>query len=455
MIQARVSGEDNIDQALTMTGEGGMGVYKLIRFVQKHRKPEERKLLEEALSFYRGGAFDAAKEPALEELIKAFGGDSAQRRTFEFAGNRSDLSYFWAKDEKGQHLALPKDAIESIHDAETRQKVTRTLTRCYIDGVLDYNAKTGSYTLTEKGKAVIYDGEFVEACLSRDAAAMAQELEKAAMVQSAEKFADCSRVTVDLKSLEAKTTEQGLFCRVPNTQGKLFVEFEKGTYFKVSDKTVEAFIDPKKTYTLLSRDGKAAERCLGEKLASKYELKREPLSKKLDVPAKPADEYSLDKYISRQAAAVKGQAEATSKASFKAGDTVYATSQYEAGADLAEYKVSYAIEDKASGDVFYRLVPTDTSKPTILQTEQCLSKTLFPDLASGKAKLATEGGKALAAQTKNELAAVALGKDVAVQNAARAAKAGAQAVAATNPVTATASAAIDAVKKTVKAVHKL
>ena len=92
-----ISGDESTDNAFLMTGWGGMGIYKLVRYIQKYRAASAGAVvpkLEDACSLYRGGSYDTANEAELTELLNDLTDGKHLGEPFEFYGNNSDLSYF-------------------------------------------------------------------------------------------------------------------------------------------------------------------------------------------------------------------------------------------------------------------------------------------------------------------------------------------------------------------------
>ena len=452
MMPMHISGDENVDNSLYLSSESGMVLYKLARFIQKHLPKADAEnvstVLEEALSLYRGGEYNKAIEPQLIELIESLSGlEDVKGRAFEFYGNRSDLSYFWKKDEAGNRPALGKSLIDSIPNDELRHKVEQTMTKCYIDGILDYDRTKETYTITAKGLESIYKSDFVVNRIERETSFVLQKEEglQAVARMSERGFSGYNRVTIDIESLGAKETANGLFCRVPNTRGRSYIELEKGSYYPINEKTVEAYIDPNGRYMLLDKSGAAQEIVNGAELSSFYEIKRQAITDTNNVPKTELQQSALQ-----------------NQSVYKAGDEVWATSQYEEGTRLAAYKVEYAIHDKVSGDIVYKLVPFDSSKPAILQTEGNVGITIFPDKSSGQFMLSTEDGKAAALQAKEKLAASALGAQTASETDKQVSKAAAQTVANTvstaassaTLVTAAVNVAAQATEKTIKGITR-
>jgi len=458
MMPMHISGDENVDTSINITSEGSRGLYQLVKFILKHvPKTEEKavnKIVEESLSLYRGGAYDTTMGPQLEGFLENLTGlDDITNIPFEFQGNRTDLSYFWRKDENENRPTLSKEIIEKIPDDNIRRKVEQTMAKCYVDGFLDYNSTTHSYTITAKGIDSIYKSDFVSSRIERETTDILKAEEKLeAESRMAERgFSGCNRITIDVKSLGAVETQNGLFSRVPNTKGKLYVELPKDEFFYVNEKTVEAYINQGGSYTLLDKNSTPQKIVSGEELSKFYEIKNPAQVK--------AESTSLEEIHQENASETYVPQK---KATFKAGEEVWATSQYEEGVSLSLYKVEYAIEDKVNGEIVYKLIPDTPDKAVILQTESCVGITVFKDQFYGTAMLTSEAGKITAIQMKEKLAASALGvppsngavKQATTTAAQTTAKGIGTAASASTPVTAAVSAAAQVVETTIKGITR-
>lgn len=315
--------------------------------------------------------------------------------------------------------ALEKQRAGSV--AEQR-KTEQTLKTAVDKGLVRYDNELQKYVPTEQGEKVIHTTE--------------------APVPTKDGIEGYHRVTVNLRSLGAFEDESGLFMRVPNTEGQYFVKLPAGDYTKLNARTAELYIDPKASYTLLDRNGTAVKTLTGDQYAEYYEIKQRahaPSVAKQSVPAEP-------KSVSH---------------SFNAGDTVYATSQYDSTLSFSAYKVDKVVYDELAHEAVYRLVDPQGIRPTILQPESCVNVTVFANETETAIVPMSKDAKTAALAAKERLASAALG-GTAKAAATGAAQASAQTAAQTatvaasvaTPVTAVAGAAVAGIEKAVKAITR-
>lgn len=316
--------------------------------------------------------------------------------------------------------ALEKQRTGSV--AEQR-KAEQTLKTAADKGLVRYDNELQKYVPTEQGEKVIHTTE--------------------APVPQKDGIEGCHRVTVNLRSLGAFEDESGLFMRVPNSQGRHYIKLPVGEYTKLNARTAELYIDPKASYTLLDRNGTAVKTLTGDQYAEYYEIKQR-------AHAAATAEHSAPT--------------ATPKSiqhSFSAGDTVYATSQYDSTLSFSAYKVDKVVYDELAREAVYRLVDPQGIRPTILQPESCVNVTVFANETETAIVPMSKDAKAAALAAKEKLASTALG-GTAKAAATGAAQASAQTAAQTatvaasvaTPVTAVAGAAVAGIEKAVKAITR-
>lgn len=195
--------------------------------------------------------------------------------------------------------------------------------------------------------------------------------------------------------------------------------------------------------SLREHTGAAVKSVSGDKYAEYYEIKQR-------AHATATAEYSAP------AATPK-----SIQHSFGAGDTVYATSQYDSTLTFSAYKVDKVIYDELSREAMYRLVDPQGIRPTILQPESCVNVTMFANETETAIVPMSKDAKAAALAAKEKLASAALG-GTAKAAATGAAQASAQTAAQTatvaasvaTPVTAVAGAAVAGIEKAVKAITR-
>ena len=91
---------------------------------------------------------------------------------FIFTGQSTDLSYF------ADHPSMSADMIESIQDANLKEAVKQEFNKAIHDGKLKMDTKTGTITMTEKGKDFINKPEFSRANAANRQSAAATALQQ-------------------------------------------------------------------------------------------------------------------------------------------------------------------------------------------------------------------------------------------------------------------------------------
>lgn len=385
--------DEAVDNSLNLTAEAGEGVYRLVKFVRKRNEEEKgaaqaaksaehNRVVKDALSYYRGGSFTPENEELIRNLIGQLGG--AENIPFAFFGDNGDLSYFWRRSYDGIPAQLSIQEIAGIPDEKVRRRTAQTMARCFIDGLLEYDAEAQVYRLSDNGEKYIYDGDFVSHRLSKEAG----EIEEAALSADAEArqaergFADHNRVTINRDALGTSETEEGLFCRIPNTRGKDFICFPNGTYFLLNEKTAEVYIDPEAQYQILDSGGAFRRSESGAELSKCYEIKQPAKRTAPDAAGAGAKAKDFANRVSTVNAP---------KAALKSGDRVFAVDIYGTGYALREYRVAYSALDKQSGETVYRL-SRDNGEDMIV-TESCINKTVFESRETGILLLQQGEGK--------------------------------------------------------------
>lgn len=406
-----LTGEESVDSALRLAIDGAEGAYKALKYIREHlvKAPtsDKQQLLEDSLSMYRGGYYNIHEQRELAGLVTQMNNGDAASRPFVFLGNNGDLSFFWHKDAMGNHAQLRLATVASIPDAEIKKRTAATLARCYIDGLLDYDAVTQTYTLSPQGAKHIYSGEFIQNRLLKEVTfftkaeiTLREQAEEINKRMAQRGFKDCNRVTVDRSSLAAKETSEGLFCRIPNTKGQDYICFKRGTFFPMNEKTVEVYIAPLEQYTVLDSTGKVKKTITGDELSKFYEVKQ--IAEQTPTPQTPVPQHPTQQ---TPVVPING-------ASYETGDYVFALNMYDSGYELNQYRIDYVVADKPTGEIIYKLTPTTPGQAEIIQSEHCAGITMFSGRAEGKAFLATDKGKAAADAIKAEFSKVAAEKIV-------------------------------------------
>lgn len=87
----------------------------------------------------------------------ATAGTAETAQDFVFTGQSTDLSYF------ANNSAMSAEMIESIPDANLRDAVKQEFNKAILDGKLQMDTKTGTITMTDKGREFINKPEFCRA----------------------------------------------------------------------------------------------------------------------------------------------------------------------------------------------------------------------------------------------------------------------------------------------------
>jgi hypothetical protein len=97
----------------------------------------------------------------MQELIRDLRGTEFTRAdgNFVFLGDKSDLSYFWKKNEQNENVVLLRSCVDSIEDASIKRGTISALTQAKEKGFLTFDGE--AYALTEKGKTAVLDPGFI------------------------------------------------------------------------------------------------------------------------------------------------------------------------------------------------------------------------------------------------------------------------------------------------------
>lgn len=161
-----ITEEQSINSSMTLCETGIRAAFRFGRWLVKYSLDKSAKShainreLENACSAFRGGFADSDSEAA-RELINDLSGtqDARLDGSFFFVGDKSDLSYFWKKNDANNSAPLLRQYIEDIPDESLRNKVISTLSKSHVDGLTDFDGK--AYTLTDKGRLAIFNSDFV------------------------------------------------------------------------------------------------------------------------------------------------------------------------------------------------------------------------------------------------------------------------------------------------------
>ena len=265
--------EESVNSSLDLCSQGACSSFRFLKWLYRYSKTKTQGIdteLENACSAFRGGHSDTDTE-ASRQLITDLSGTNDARLdgNFIFLGDRSDLSYFWKKSDAKNHTVLLQKYIDSIPDDELRRRVIGTMTKARVDGILKFDG--GEYSLTEKGRHIILNSDFVLDRLKKECKALgiastplndrAKEMRKARIDEKLEqlgltgKFDNCDVVTANRSRLFIKE-EQGVHTfYIPNTQRRVTFDIPSKYVIRLDEKTYALFIEQDKAYTAVI-DGK-------------------------------------------------------------------------------------------------------------------------------------------------------------------------------------------------------
>lgn len=167
-----VTEEQSVNSAFNLTAQGISAGFRFSSWLEKRKTKQTNEadlqaqknaaeLRSDACSYYRGGYVQNADEPQMQELINDLRGTEFTRAdgNFVFLGDKSDLSYFWKKNEANENIILPRSCIESIEDKSVKRGTLSVLTQAKEKGFLTFDGE--AYALTEKGKEAVLDPGFI------------------------------------------------------------------------------------------------------------------------------------------------------------------------------------------------------------------------------------------------------------------------------------------------------
>ena len=167
-----VTEEQSVNSAFNLTAQGISAGFRFSSWLEKRKTKQANEadlqaqknaaeLRSDACSYYRGGYVQNADEPQMQELINDLRGTDFTRAdgNFIFLGDKSDLSYFWKKNEANENIILPRSCIESIEDNSIKRGTLSALTQAKEKGFLTFDGE--AYALTEKGKEAVLDPGFI------------------------------------------------------------------------------------------------------------------------------------------------------------------------------------------------------------------------------------------------------------------------------------------------------
>ncbi len=284
--------EESVNSSLNICTQGACSGFRFIKWLHRYQKTRNEKHidteLENACSAFRGGYSTSDTEASRELILNLSGTNDARLDgNFIFLGDRSDLSYFWKKADAKNHTVLLQKYIDSIPDDELRRRVIGTMTKARVDGILKFD--NGEYSLTERGRHIILNSDFVLDRLKKECKALgiasaplneqAKEMRKARIDEKLEalgltgKFDNCDVITANRSKLYVKD-DGGLHTfYVPNTQRRATVDIPSDHVIRLDEKTYALFIEKNSDYTAVI-DGKK-DRLNSSEMLKSFEDKNE------------------------------------------------------------------------------------------------------------------------------------------------------------------------------------
>ena len=107
-----------------------------------------------------------------------------QQHPIIFDGSLNDMKWFWSED------TLTAADVKTIPNEDIQKQVFNGLDRRCQEGLLNYDANTASWSLTDHGKQTIFSNEFVSMAIKNDAVNYNNISEQLKQVKSVEMDAD-------------------------------------------------------------------------------------------------------------------------------------------------------------------------------------------------------------------------------------------------------------------------
>ena len=149
-----VTEEQSINSAFNLTAQGIRAGIHLHSWLEKRKnetatkndietQKQETELRSDACSYYRGGHVENTNSTELQTLIQDLRGTEFTRAdgNFVFLGDKSDLSYFWKKNEKnlylnslGNLLLLSRSKNSTLQNYDFNKKKNNGTGKGYYNG---------------------------------------------------------------------------------------------------------------------------------------------------------------------------------------------------------------------------------------------------------------------------------------------------------------------------------
>ena len=167
-----VTEEQSVNGAFNLMSQGASAAKSLYSWLEKRKQNDLKQselnveqaktdIRSDACSYYRGGYVANPNEAEFKALENGLRGTEFTRAdgNFVFLGDKSDLSYFWKKNENNESVVLLRSYVDGIEDASVKRGTISALTQAKEKGFLTFDGE--AYALTAKGKEAVLDPGFI------------------------------------------------------------------------------------------------------------------------------------------------------------------------------------------------------------------------------------------------------------------------------------------------------
>ena len=168
----QVTEEQSVNGAFNLISQGASAAKSLYSWLEKRKQNDPKQselnveqaktdIRSDACSYYRGGYVANPNEAEFKALENGLRGTEFTRAdgNFVFLGDKSDLSYFWKKNENNESVVLLRSYVDGIEDASVKRGTISALTQAKEKGFLTFDGE--AYALTAKGKEAVLDPGFI------------------------------------------------------------------------------------------------------------------------------------------------------------------------------------------------------------------------------------------------------------------------------------------------------
>ena len=171
--------EQSVNGAFNLISQGASAAKSLYSWLEKRKQNDLKRselnveqaktdIRSDACSYYRGGYVANPNEAEFKALENGLRGTEFTRAdgNFVFLGDKSDLSYFWKKNENNESVVLLRSYVDGIEDASVKRGTISALTQAKEKGFLTFDGE--AYALTAKGKEAVLDPGFIASRLKAE-----------------------------------------------------------------------------------------------------------------------------------------------------------------------------------------------------------------------------------------------------------------------------------------------